>query len=480
MAIQRITYDDKVAINNDTSVPDINKCKADDLNEIKNVVNNNANEIPTTDYLVNVYTSVDTDYRVNFLSSRNLFDKNNINKLNAYFESSGGAIIENDYNRVLYIPCTPNTDYTFTQGTSSISNHIFQVATTTTKPEINTIVYDFVDKTNYSTFTYTTNATAKYLVIRIRGGDDVDTFYNGVQIEKGDIASPYEPFIQKTINVDDNKFTDTINVGTEVNSANRVNVLYSHNLLDLSNTQTSLGITSDYNKETGAFSFSGTSSSTYSDLTSYTDCYLPIGTYTFSLNRTFTKNFHLLLKFDDNTTTDINLEYGNTTISFTTSKVAIQQRIYVALNNNTAYNETFYIQLEKGDTSTTFNRYIGSPSIVVDEEEIYNAKYNNPIKMWSGSVYTQNDEIVLTEKLEIGGVYLINFLGNSSVYRNSEIFIYTGTSQSPNLVQINYYSYPDSVGFRYRLRYNDDLKITLYDVNNGASNRAIKEIYRIK
>jgi len=54
MAIQTITYTDKVALNDDPSVADINKCKASDLNEIKSVVNNNANEIPTnTNQLTN-------------------------------------------------------------------------------------------------------------------------------------------------------------------------------------------------------------------------------------------------------------------------------------------------------------------------------------------------------------------------------------------------------------------------------------------
>lgn len=47
MAISKIQYDTKVAINIDSTIPDINKCNASDLNEIKSVVNNNADEIPT-------------------------------------------------------------------------------------------------------------------------------------------------------------------------------------------------------------------------------------------------------------------------------------------------------------------------------------------------------------------------------------------------------------------------------------------------
>lgn len=44
MAVQTITYTDKVALNENPNVADINKVTDDDMNEIKSVVNNNANE----------------------------------------------------------------------------------------------------------------------------------------------------------------------------------------------------------------------------------------------------------------------------------------------------------------------------------------------------------------------------------------------------------------------------------------------------
>lgn len=44
MAVSIITYSNKVALNENQSVADINKVKADDMNEIKTVVNNNATE----------------------------------------------------------------------------------------------------------------------------------------------------------------------------------------------------------------------------------------------------------------------------------------------------------------------------------------------------------------------------------------------------------------------------------------------------
>ena len=45
MAINTIGYDNKVALNENPSVADINKVKAEDMNEIKTVVNANANGV---------------------------------------------------------------------------------------------------------------------------------------------------------------------------------------------------------------------------------------------------------------------------------------------------------------------------------------------------------------------------------------------------------------------------------------------------
>lgn len=54
MAVQLLTYDDKSFLNENPSIADVNKVNDTDMNEIKSVVNNNANELnnlmPTTLY----------------------------------------------------------------------------------------------------------------------------------------------------------------------------------------------------------------------------------------------------------------------------------------------------------------------------------------------------------------------------------------------------------------------------------------------
>lgn len=44
----KITYTDKVAVNQNASIPDINKVNASDMNEIKRVVNDNSKYILAT------------------------------------------------------------------------------------------------------------------------------------------------------------------------------------------------------------------------------------------------------------------------------------------------------------------------------------------------------------------------------------------------------------------------------------------------
>ena len=45
MAVQKINYENKEAIQNDTDIANKNKVTDADMNEIKTVVNNNANEL---------------------------------------------------------------------------------------------------------------------------------------------------------------------------------------------------------------------------------------------------------------------------------------------------------------------------------------------------------------------------------------------------------------------------------------------------
>lgn len=61
----KITYTDKVAVNQNASIPDINKVNASDMNEIKRVVNENANinEYLTTEQVIGKWINEKPLYR---------------------------------------------------------------------------------------------------------------------------------------------------------------------------------------------------------------------------------------------------------------------------------------------------------------------------------------------------------------------------------------------------------------------------------
>ena len=122
------------------------------------------------------------------LDKENLFDKNKINKINAYFETSGN-IISNVNNRVIYIECLPNTNYLIEQGISTLSNHLLDIATTNILPNEGVEINNVSRMGNNKTQIYTTNNTAKYLIFRIRSGDDVDSYYSNFKIYNG--TTPY-------------------------------------------------------------------------------------------------------------------------------------------------------------------------------------------------------------------------------------------------------------------------------------------------
>lgn len=126
------------------------------------------------------------------LCGKNLFDKDNANIINAKF--SNNVITGDNYERIIYIPCQPNTTYTLSKVISSpIRNSI---GTTQTLPSINVSI----DNATYSATspkTITTNANAKYIVWQIYSINDtnytLEETFDTLQIVKGQ-ATPYAPY----------------------------------------------------------------------------------------------------------------------------------------------------------------------------------------------------------------------------------------------------------------------------------------------
>lgn len=101
-----ISYQDKVAINVNPGVADINKVKAEDMNEIKNVVNGNYNEVGD---ITNLTTTNKTSV-VNAINEVN--DKNNYTST----EQEVGTWLSKKLYRIVITSTTKN----FTTGTHTI------------------------------------------------------------------------------------------------------------------------------------------------------------------------------------------------------------------------------------------------------------------------------------------------------------------------------------------------------------------------
>lgn len=190
MAIQKITYTNKVAINTDTSVPDINKCKADDLNEIKSVVNNNADEIPSIDNLVNVGTSVDTTYRTNILYSHNLCNGINQN----YFINTATTTCGYSAGNIGLAIQVSGGNYTIST-TSTQTRYRVGCLNELPTTSAGITLYNGVNKDNSNDAITIDTTGYTYLVINC-------TDLSKISIVKGSTALPYEPYIIPSIWVD--------------------------------------------------------------------------------------------------------------------------------------------------------------------------------------------------------------------------------------------------------------------------------------
>ena len=138
-------------------------------------------------------------YEINL--GKNLFNKNAGNILNAYFNASTTTITNNGANRMIYIPCKPNTTYTL----SKIRSAQFNIGYTKELPAANVQVYGintsptFYNDNTYYYFTITTPADAKYIVSRIyQTAQDttitLEEVLNTIQLEKGIDVTSYSPY----------------------------------------------------------------------------------------------------------------------------------------------------------------------------------------------------------------------------------------------------------------------------------------------
>lgn len=232
--MSEITYDDKVDLQVATNIANINKVTASDMNEIKNVVNDNAenvgdittltttdktsvvnavNEINAPEKWVSVGTTAPTDgRRVWFAKGKNLFDIDN-----AYHGTINGSGVVG-----------PNEGFRTTQNISTQPGKTYYFSTTqisgTTGNQIYIAYYNnsgtFVSRTSYNVLksAFTTPANCYYMRAGVRSENQ-----ENIMLNEGATELPYEPYVDPSINVDGEEWykkSGWVNKTTELTISN--------------------------------------------------------------------------------------------------------------------------------------------------------------------------------------------------------------------------------------------------------------------
>ena len=396
---------------------------ATNLNHIEQGIYDNDQAFLTNG--LNVSNEVDEDYRVNLIEGNNLFK----GSLFIGIINEGG-----DYsgvnNRITNANSTTMKTFILKKGTYTVDVPGLDYCAIITKNESGTRVDDFADSWRALPFTFTTTQDA-YIYISARKSDNSVLNPNDYSfiLQEG---STIEPIQYNQIVVDNEKYTDTLNVGTSVDSRSRVNVLKSKNLFDLdyyfnnvpanncTKEKTTTGIKLNFTAGADAFvGWAGKSGQTVTDVTkSYLIKVKPSTTYTIALS-TGTRNSSYIT-YISNDFNVINSNYVPLNSIFNYTFTTASNCYYIALrfgvSDNSITTYTFAdIRLNEGSTALPYEPYI-VPSIYVDNEEIYSK---------------DNIEQYSTSEIRIG-----TWVDGKPLYR--KVFTITNlTSSNTNLVDVS-------------------------------------------
>lgn len=90
----KITYENKVALNVNSDIADVNKCNATDLNEIKNVVNENDDNTTKNSNAIGNLSNLNTTNKNNLVSAINeIVVESGSNEIGEYIKYANGRLI---------------------------------------------------------------------------------------------------------------------------------------------------------------------------------------------------------------------------------------------------------------------------------------------------------------------------------------------------------------------------------------------------
>lgn len=196
--MSKITYTNKTALYENNDIADINKVKADDMNEIKACVNNNDDMLTGG--------AVAGDMIVNSIKTKNLFNEDG-NRYGFVIASNGSFSMTANFCYSDFIAVKPSTQYTISLSNGFSGDPMRIAEYTSTKT--------FIDRpitAGSAPWTFTTPSNCYYIRLSYQylyGGNRINT---NIQLEEGTTATTYTPF-QNLKPYSNNYATEEIVVG---------------------------------------------------------------------------------------------------------------------------------------------------------------------------------------------------------------------------------------------------------------------------
>lgn len=119
MAVQTITYDDKQFLNQNSDIADINKVNDTDMTMIKNVVNNNANELTTLEEQFNLSNS-------ETITSGSITGGGSLSSVNVTIDSNANGSLAKIYGQIDVASNTHSGDVVISTNLSPTSQLIIK------------------------------------------------------------------------------------------------------------------------------------------------------------------------------------------------------------------------------------------------------------------------------------------------------------------------------------------------------------------
>ena len=154
----------------------------------------------------------------------------------------------------------------------------------------------------------------------------------------------------------------------------------------------------------------GTATSNYANITSWTDCNIKSGEYTFSVDKAQSFKINIRCVFRDNTNVDVSLAAGATSVKVNFTKTVSRLYIYVLdVLNKTFENLSFRVQLEKGLVATSIIRHEEQTVTMPIQQEMLEGDYIEDAEHheWGKVILTGNDFNYLVQQNKKGLNYFI-------------------------------------------------------------------------